>query len=208
MTFSYERHRFKSHRIKVILHGPGIPGPPVERSLGTNKTTAQNVTIAGNKTENELGNHSGNLVNISTIEKSSKFAQANASSRSTITSKFTNYNGHNLHDDLAFEWHPGTSEVNYGDHGDYHDHLHEDVDSYVVEHGADNHGDRGWHAGHGEHGYGYGTNHHDGYDMNYGHGHDYGHGDHYGGGHHYGGGDHYGGEDHHEGEHHNDGHHQ
>lgn len=174
---SYERHRFKSHRVKVILHGPGIPGPPVERTLNGNKTKENN---------SKMDDKNLNVVNTRTSDKAAKSKEIKATLRSRIiSSKYTNYNGHNLHDDLAFGWHPGTSEVHFGDHGDYHDHSHEDDDSYVVEHGADIHGHQGWHAGHGENGYGYDTNHNDGFNMNYAHEYQPGNGDFYGGHDHY-----------------------
>ena len=190
----------------MILHGPGIPGPAVERGLSNYKSVGNNLKMDNAGRENDTVNHTGDAVNVTVNGKTAGLTETNATLRSMITSKYTNYNGYNLHDDLAFGWHPGTSEVHYGDHGDYHDHTHEDEDSYVVEHGADNHGDIGWHAGHGEHGYGYGENRHGGYDGDYGHRNYNGHGDYYGGGNYHHGdgyhGDHYGGE------HHDDGHHQ
>ena len=183
----------------MILHGPGVPGPAVERGLAfnnTNNTSGIHATTQNTGKVKHIGNDTGSdaIAAVSNKEKGS--TQTKATLRSVIMSKYINYDGYNLHDDLAFKWHPGTSEVYHGDHGDYHDPAHEDEDSYVTEHGADIHGDRGWHAGHGENGYGYGINHHDGYDMNYGHGNYHGHGDYHGEGDHYGG------------EHHTHGHHQ
>ena len=78
----------------------------------------RNVANKSKKADNHIGNYSASAVNVT--EKPSDIAQTRASLRSIITSKYAHYNGYNLHDDLAFDWHPGTSEVYLGDQGDYH----------------------------------------------------------------------------------------
>ena len=198
----------------MILHGPGIPGPAVARREELANSTLQSdgkdspVITAANEANSSTAVQNKTVPIKSSVvtgpKKIGNTIKAKPTVRSTIASKYANYNGYNLHDDLAFEWVPGTAEVFRGDHGDYHnneDGYHDD-DSHVHEHSSDNHGDRGWHAGHGERGYGYEESRsHHGERMGHGH-----HGDHYGGEgtgyeHH---GDHYGGEEHHS---HHDDHH-
>lgn len=190
----------------MILHGPGIPGPAVARreelanstsrdnEKGSPVITAANGTDSRTAMQNETASVKSSVVTgpkqiANTIIANAIIAKPTA--RSTIISKYANYNGYNLHDDLAFEWVPGTAEVFRGDHGDYHNNEngYHDDDSHVHEHSSDNHGDRGWHAGHGERGYGYG-------ESRSHHGEEMGHGRH---------GDHHGGEEHRS---HHDDHHQ
>ena len=82
------------------------------------KTMEKNVAIKSKKADHHNGNYSLSVANMT--EKLSDVAQKKASLRSVITSKYADYNGYNLHDDLAFDWHPGTSGVYLGDQGDYH----------------------------------------------------------------------------------------
>ena len=204
---SHDRHHFNSHRIKVVLNGPGIPGPAVDRRAKLSSTVSKTNQSqqAANRTTTVTASVNKTLAEPNNSKTKPSSMKPTPTQRSTVASKYTNYDGHNLHDDLAFDWHPGISEVHYGDTGNYHNDEHEDIDSFVVQHGADIHGDRGWHAGHGENGYGYDTvRNHDNHGVIEVQQGGYGHGDLYGGENHHGGnsghGGHYGGESHHGGD--------